>query len=178
LKRFLSPKEFVVAGLLNEGPCHGYELEQKIQQRGMRNWTQIGFSSIYHVLKKLKSYGYVSQSGKIVRGKLQQVYRLTPKGKKALLNQIHLSITTVGRGRGDFHVAISNTIGKPSEEIRTLLEQRIKNLKDHATRLEQLRENKIKSGTPDLPAITILFDHPIAILKSESDFLKSYKKKF
>lgn len=178
MKRFLSPKEFVIAGLLNEEPCHGYELEQKIQSRGMRNWTQIGFSSIYHVLRKLKSHGYVSQSRKIVQGKLQQVYRLTPKGKKALTNQIHLSITTVGRGRNDFHVAISNTIGMPSGEIRTLLEQRIKNLKDHATRLEQLRDDKIKSGTPDLPAITILFDYPIAILKSESNFLKSYMKKF
>lgn len=177
-KRHLSPKEFVIAGLLKEGPTHGYDLEQKINSRGMRNWTEIGFSSIYHILGKLKNCGYVSQTPRIVRGKLQQLYRLTPKGKNALRNQIRLSIPTIERGSDDFHVAISNTIGIPSEEIRTLLGQRMKNLQDHAARLEQLRDEILRSGTSDLPAITILFDRPVAILKAEHDFLQDYVKKF
>jgi DNA-binding PadR family transcriptional regulator len=33
-------------GLLAEKPRHGYELEEVIIARGMRDWTEIGFSSI------------------------------------------------------------------------------------------------------------------------------------
>jgi hypothetical protein len=42
-----------VLGLLAEMPRHGYQLEQVIDDRGMREWTEIGFSSIYFVLNNV-----------------------------------------------------------------------------------------------------------------------------
>ena len=50
----LTDSELLVLGLVAEMPRHGYELEQVIEQRGMREWTQIGFSSIYFVLGSWK----------------------------------------------------------------------------------------------------------------------------
>lgn len=51
--------EFALISLLAEAPLHGYGVEQVIEQRGMRQWTEIGFSSIYFLLKKLESRGLI-----------------------------------------------------------------------------------------------------------------------
>ena len=50
----LTDAELLLLGLVSEMPRHGYELEQVIETRGMREWTQVGFSSIYFVLGKLE----------------------------------------------------------------------------------------------------------------------------
>ena len=49
--------ELAVLSLLVEQPRHGYEIERVIEERGMRDWTEIGFSSIYYVLGKLEKRG-------------------------------------------------------------------------------------------------------------------------
>ena len=43
--RVLTDAEHLVLGLVAEMPRHGYELERVIEQRGMREWTQIGLPS-------------------------------------------------------------------------------------------------------------------------------------
>ena len=48
--------ELAILSLVAEQPRHGYEIENVIEQRGMRAWTEIGFSSIYYILKKLEKY--------------------------------------------------------------------------------------------------------------------------
>lgn len=42
----LTDGELTVLGLLAEAPRHGYELDRVIEQRGIREWTTLGFSSI------------------------------------------------------------------------------------------------------------------------------------
>ncbi len=56
----LTDAELLLLGLVAEMPRHGYELDQVIQQRSMREWTQIGFSSIYFVLGKLEKMKLVT----------------------------------------------------------------------------------------------------------------------
>ena len=82
----LNPKELVVLALINEKPAHAYKLEEKIEQRGMRNWTDIGFSSIYRVITGLEKKGLVrseitqEDSG----GRIQKRYSITKKGQGEL----------------------------------------------------------------------------------------------
>ena len=63
----LTDAQLLVLGLVAEMPRHGYELEQVIEQRGMREWTQIGFSSIYFVLGKLEKLGLVASEKPLAR---------------------------------------------------------------------------------------------------------------
>jgi DNA-binding PadR family transcriptional regulator len=44
--------ELAILSLVVEKPRHGYQIEQVIEERGMREWTEVGFSSIYYLLKK------------------------------------------------------------------------------------------------------------------------------
>ena len=47
--------EVVLLGLISERPMYGYEIEKVIREKGIRNWVNIGFLSIYAALKKLES---------------------------------------------------------------------------------------------------------------------------
>ncbi|HUV26505.1 MAG TPA: PadR family transcriptional regulator, partial [Anaerolineales bacterium] len=51
--------ELAILSLIAEQPRHGYDIEQVIEARGMREWTEIGFSSIYYLLNKLEKDGMI-----------------------------------------------------------------------------------------------------------------------
>ena len=174
----ISQKEFIILGLLQEGPAHGYDLEAKIKDRGIRNWTAIGFSSIYHLLKKLEGAGFIDREQRIVNGKAQQVFHLTDTGHAELNRLIETALTRTRGNRGDFSVAISNTVDWSANKIQGLLRQRIANLKDDYSNLQIVRAEKLRTGMPDFPAIMILFDKPLAQIRAEIDFFNQYINKF
>lgn len=77
--------ELAILGLVAEAPRHGYEIEQLIEQRGMRNWTEVGFSSIYYILTKLEQRGWISSHTQPAagRGPNRKVYSIIPEGQSA-----------------------------------------------------------------------------------------------
>ena len=74
--------ELAILSLIVEKSRHGYEIEQVIEAREMRNWTEVGFSSIYYILNKLEKKGLVEgQLEKpIGRGPARKVYHITADG--------------------------------------------------------------------------------------------------
>ncbi|RZN36071.1 MAG: PadR family transcriptional regulator [Methanosarcinales archaeon] len=50
-------------------PRYGYEIEKTIEERNMRNWTEIGFFSIYYVLKKLEEKELIRSKVEVVENK-------------------------------------------------------------------------------------------------------------
>jgi len=81
----LTPTELVVLGLVIEHPCHGYDLDRTIAERGIRQWADVAFSSIYYVLGKLETRGLVrSEHGD--GPKSRRVYSATDEGRTAATN--------------------------------------------------------------------------------------------
>lgn len=79
----LTPAELTVLGLIVEQPRHGYDLEQVIEERGIRQWTDIAFSSIYYVLAKLEKRGLVEAADGDRSGvKSRRVFRATAEGRQ------------------------------------------------------------------------------------------------
>ena len=74
--------EELILGILSEHSEHGYNIEKIIETRGMRKWTDIGFSSIYYVLDKLEKKGLAS--GKNANGKEKKEYSITESGLNVL----------------------------------------------------------------------------------------------
>ena len=79
----LTDADLLVLGLVAEMPRHGYELEQTIDDRGMREWTEIGFSSIYFVLSKLERLR-LAKARKPTGAKARKSYCVTAAGMRAL----------------------------------------------------------------------------------------------
>jgi DNA-binding PadR family transcriptional regulator len=82
----MNNSELAILTLLAEAPRHGYEIEQIIERRGMRDWTEIGFSSIYYVLKRLENYFWIvgTYETNIGQGPGRKVFHITKSGNDAL----------------------------------------------------------------------------------------------
>jgi DNA-binding PadR family transcriptional regulator len=89
----MTEPELLVLGLVTEMPRHGYQLAQEIERRGMRQWTPIGFSSIYFLLGKLEQKRLI-RSKELAREKAKKIYTVTPAGRKALVSQTIASLST------------------------------------------------------------------------------------
>ncbi len=77
--------ELAVLSLIVERPRHAYEIEQVIQERGMRDWTDIGFSSIYYVLHKMERAGLIEGFNDTAgsKGPPRKTYSPTAEGLSA-----------------------------------------------------------------------------------------------
>ncbi|MEU4423092.1 PadR family transcriptional regulator [Actinoplanes sp. NPDC024001] len=78
----LTSAELTVLGLIIERPQHGYDLERVIEQRGIRQWTDIGFSSIYYLLAKLEKRGLLHTPHGPATGKSRRVFHATQSGRE------------------------------------------------------------------------------------------------
>src|SRR5262249_15833026 len=85
--------ELLVLGLVAEMPRHAYQLAQEIKQRGMREWTPIGFSSVYFLLGKLEKKPLVRSKGP-APPKAKKVYAITVAGRRAVVSQTLGSLST------------------------------------------------------------------------------------
>ena len=77
--------ELAILGLIREASRHGYEIERVIEERGMRDWTEVAFSSIYYLTRKLENKGFIdSQIEKRAgKGPARKIYNITEKGRDA-----------------------------------------------------------------------------------------------
>ena len=85
----MTDAELTVLSLMAEGPQHGYQIQQAIDARGVRNWTAIGFSSGYYVLNKSEQDGRLtSKMTPSPRGPARKVYALAEAGRRVLQTAI------------------------------------------------------------------------------------------
>ncbi|MCI4061157.1 PadR family transcriptional regulator [Micromonospora sp. R77] len=78
----LTPAELTVLGLVVERPQHGYDLAQVIEQRGIRQWTDVAFSSIYYLLAKLERRGLLHVPEAPATAKSRRVFHATAEGRR------------------------------------------------------------------------------------------------
>ena len=65
---------------------HGYELNQELERRDVRDWAGISRPQVYYSLKKLARSGHIAraQEGGTRAGPERQIFRLSPAGRRAL----------------------------------------------------------------------------------------------
>ncbi len=75
--------------LLSEGPMHAYGIEKEIENRSMREWTEISMSSVYKLLNKLSQAGLITAEVRLAPNNIsQKVYAITEEGLAALVERI------------------------------------------------------------------------------------------
>ncbi|AEV34538.1 transcriptional regulator, PadR-like family [Pseudovibrio sp. FO-BEG1] len=163
----LTDSELLVLGLVSEMPRHGYELEQIIEQRGMREWTQIGFSSIYFVLGKLEKKGLITAE-KPAGTKAKKSYLMTEAGQQALIIQTLSALTTVRPTYSSLLMGMIHWPALQREQALDALSQRGKAIQEEIIRIEGIQLDQ--QPLPD--HVDALFDYSIAQLKSEADWLQ------
>jgi DNA-binding PadR family transcriptional regulator len=170
----LSHVALAVLGLIAEGESYPYELLKKIKERQMRNWTNIGQSSIYGVIDKLKEMQLIFIKTRTTeQNRIQRKLTITEKGKQILKERV-LSILRHDRYMGrDWDLAFSNLkfpfISK--EETIEALEDCVERLRENRTSLENRMElgKKVFGGHPPLQ-FRGLFVHALKVIAANIEF--------
>jgi DNA-binding PadR family transcriptional regulator len=144
----INEREAAILGLLCEQPLYGYTIEKIIEERGMRHWTDIGFSSIYYVLKRLESRNLIESFCKQQDNKpSRKVYTITKEGEHQMKAKVISLLSQNQRIHSPFDLGVahlqllstSETIACLNERIQAL-ETAIAHIKAHRFQHEQIKK--------------------------------------
>ena len=167
--------ELAILSLVAETPRHGYEIEQTIEERGMREWTEIGFSSIYYLLKKLEKTGLV-ESQLIPthgRGSARRVYQITDEGSVALGEATLEALSQPKQSYPSILLGIANlpllSQGQTEAALWSYREGLIERVEQVTTKAESQRP------LPD--HVEMLFDYSLMTLEAEKKWIEKVIQK-
>ena len=169
----MTNSELILLSLIAEKPRHGYEIETVIEERGMRNWTEIAFSSIYFLLNKLVKQGLASSATAPAagRGPARKVFSITPTGKAALREGVLESVRNPDWGDQAFLFGLSCLPMLGHEGSLEALEARHSALQQKKSELEQ----NLAVNLTAFPAhVNAMFTFSIAVLQANLDWLTAY----
>jgi DNA-binding PadR family transcriptional regulator len=165
--RPLTDAELLLLGLVAEMPRHGYQIDQVIDQRGMREWTQIGFSSIYFVLGKLQKRGLVTAKRPpkaTASAKARKVYSVTPAGRAALAAQTIAALQDVQPAYSTVLLGMINWPSLDREQALEALRARHTAIEAQLTRLGAIQVEQ--QPLPDF--VDALFEYSLGQLRAEA----------
>jgi DNA-binding PadR family transcriptional regulator len=167
MEQELTKAEYAVLGLLVEKPAHGWDLEQVIEQRNMRDWTELAFSSIYYVLKRLQKKGLVQilpteKSGKGTR----KVYAPTETGRS-----LHSDTTLKFLGEPEnlfpaLLLGLANWMAVNQDKALEKLSQR-------KSALLAIRDDLQSKSRVEPVFVSLMFDYSLAHLDAELDWIET-----
>ncbi len=164
--------ELAILTLIAEKPRHGYEIEQVIEERGMREWTEIGFSSIYYLLKKLEEKGLIEgtmerQAG---RGPARKVYRITESGIEVWRAGVLEALSIPQRAYPLLQLGLASLPGVSRSEALAALRGYKDNLTD---RLEHVRSRRDEIST--MPYfVEAMFSHSMTMIETERRWIDKF----
>lgn len=165
--------EVILLSLLYDKDYYGYELEAVIQQRNMRGWTNIGFSSIYNSLSKLEKNGHIiSRYEKEHGSPKRKVYSIKDEAKIIFKKQIIKMISEYKIDETSYYIGMFFSYLITKEELyETLINRKEKLVKE--------KELFIKKCSEDEPAneksnLKMLFQRRILFMDTEISWLEKY----
>lgn len=164
----LTDAELALLGLLAEQPRHGYELEAVIAERGVREWTALGFSSIYYLLNKLESRNLVSSERPDSHAKGRRIYSLTSTGFAACVAGTRDALERVNSLTAPVLVGIANSPMLPPGQVAEALRRRQESV---MVRIESIRTTRSRQE-PVEAFVAAIFEHGIAMLQAELTWIE------
>jgi DNA-binding PadR family transcriptional regulator len=109
--------------LAHEQEQYGYEIEQVIIERGMREWTAVGFSSIDSLLNKLERKDLVSSRLEPAgRGAARKVHQITPEGEATFQGEVQERLTRPRPPLSPYPLGLASAQGLQPAELVVRLE--------------------------------------------------------
>jgi DNA-binding PadR family transcriptional regulator len=170
--KVLNDRETAILGLLFNDSLYGYEIERIIDERNMRDWTEIGFSSIYYVLKRLEEEEYVRSKRKLVKGRNRKIYTITRTGKKVLKETLTELLSESSKQISPFELGISYIHLLDPKEALECLDRYIVSSQKRLIQLQELLRNS-KAELANYRKIA-LFERPIELVDAEMNWVKRF----
>ncbi len=140
-----------------------------ITARGMREWTEIGFSSIYYLLGKLRDRGLIAEVDPSARGKARRVFGPTDAGRQACATAAEQAIATLRPVFPTVLVGLANQPVIPPARLRAALDARA------AAIAAKIAEVRAAATAPAPDFVRAIFDYSLRLLEAEQDWLSAYR---
>ncbi len=168
----LTTSEQLILGILAEKSRHGYEIEKVIVERGMRAWTDIGFSSIYYLLGKLEKAELVTSPASDNKSKARKRYTITGKGISVCAEATRKTLVQP-QAHEPLLVGLANSPLLDSAELVQLLNERRKQSKEAVQEIEGAQRSQ-----GHLPAfVQAIFDYSSYKMMAEIEWSKATIRK-
>jgi DNA-binding PadR family transcriptional regulator len=124
----LSNVEFALLQLISEdGELSGYMISRLVEERGYREWADIGDTSIYTGLEKLNKKGLVRfyvDTDKQGKGPLPKKFNLTDKGREIFKGEVLEALSATRERDRRFDIALAAIHHIDTGEALQALEKR------------------------------------------------------
>lgn len=162
--------EIILLALLCEEDRYGYQIESVIEERNMRNWTKIGFSSIYNSLKNLEKKGLIGSRYEEADGAPgRKVYFVNDSAKAFVRETIKNILHSPQRVYSEFSIGMAFSHFLTEEEVYECLVK-------YREGLEKRRQIILQNYSKE-PAVQskihlkALFTHPLRLIKAEIEWI-------
>lgn len=166
----LTQIEIVLLALLYEKDRYGYEIESIIEERKMRNWTKIGFSSIYNSLKNLEKKDLIGSKLEEEHGSpVRKVFFVNETAKEYVRETIKKILHSPHRVYSEFSIGLAFSNFLTKEEVYECLIKYRESLEN--------RRQTILQGYLEQPSVhniihlEALFTHPIKLIEAEVEWI-------
>lgn len=169
----LTNSEAALLGLLSEEPMYPYKIDQEVEYRSMRSWTDLSMSSIYKLLRKLEKEKLVIRKNIVSEeNRLQKQYSISEEGEHALRQKLIALLAAPEHIRWPLDIALYNISLLPKEQIITALGKYRASLQKEIQGYRDLLEFLKDSGCP--PHRFEVARRPILILEADLAWVDSY----
>lgn len=163
--------ETILLALLYEEDRYGYEIESVVEEREMRNWTKIGFSSIYNSLKNLEKKGWIGSRYEEEYGSpARKVYFIKEDYREPVRETIKKILHAPQRVYSEFSIGLAFSHFLTTEEVYECLIKYRESLEKRKQIILQAYSDQ-QSIIQDIIHIRALFTHPLKLIEAEVEWI-------
>ncbi len=173
----ISNIEAVILGLISQGSNYGYAIEKAIDVSNIREWTEVAFSSIYTILRRMKKDNLITSTRETVNGRSRNIYILTEKGEEKLIERLSFNLSNKEKVISSFDVTIANLdkISKNNiiEGLKKYEDSINLRIERYYVRRDQI-DTRIVAKYPEKFFLRALCDRHVSMLEAEKEWLAKY----
>jgi PadR family transcriptional regulator, regulatory protein PadR len=172
----LTQIEIILLALLYEKDRYGYEIESVVEERKIRNWTKIGFSSIYNSLKNLEKKGWVGSRYEDEYGSpARKVFFIKEDYRESTRETIRKLLYAPQRVYSEFSIGLAFSHFLTKEEVYECLITYRESL-EKRRQVIFLNYLEQQSKIQDIIHIKALFTHPLKLIDAEVEWINELLK--
>ncbi len=171
----MTDAELTILSLVAEGARYGHEIQQLIDERGLREWLTIGFSSVFYILNKLEQQNLVvSEVRSAGRTPGRKVYQVTEAGRGVLQTAVSDLLRQPRSLGAGFELGLANLSVLKPRHVYKVLRDHQQELRQRLAAVERSWQHHQDEDGVVADHIRALYTHSIAIMQSEQQWLEAF----
>lgn len=180
----MTDAELTILSLLAQGARYGHDIQQLIDERGLREWVAIGFSSVYYILNKFEKQGMVTSELRAEgRGAARKLYSLTEAGRGVLQTAVSDLLRRPRSLGAGFELGLANLYVLKPAQVYQVLSYHRKDLQEQYLAVKQSWERHRHEGDDSTrDHIRALYTHSLAMMEADiawlGNFLEDWRARY